>query len=166
VKSTLKKCSVFYFDGEVKVSSKRQDHNELKDNVGEKQILTDESIYPNNTVIKNALGTTQFGSYLTFIEKIEALNLTIEWRYYNDGKTWLCKILNKKKNIGWLSIWDVGFKVTVFFTEKTIEGINALGRDIKIGKPSGKLIPIITTINDDTTLDNVIKILEYKKGLK
>ncbi|MDR0470541.1 MAG: DUF3788 domain-containing protein [Nitrososphaerota archaeon] len=132
----------------------------------EKQILTDAGTYPDNSVIEKALGADWFGLFLEFIEKIENLNLTIEWRYYNDGKAWLGKIWHKKKNLGWLSIWNVGFKVTVFFTEKTIEGFNALGVDVKAQTSTGKLIPILMTINDDSALDNLITILKYKKELK
>ena len=132
----------------------------------EKQSLTDASTYSDNTVIEKTLGTERFGLFLKFIEKIEALNLTIEWRYYNDGKTWLGKIWHKKKNLGWLSIWNVGFKVTIFFTEKTIGGFNALGIDVKAQTATGKLIPILMTINDDRALDNLATILKYKMKIK
>lgn len=36
--------------------------------------------------------------------------LSPEWRYYNDGKSWLCKMLSKKKNLFWLSIWEGCFR--------------------------------------------------------
>ncbi|MDR0373532.1 MAG: DUF3788 domain-containing protein [Nitrososphaerota archaeon] len=133
----------------------------------EKQSLTDERVYPDKSVIEAALGTAQFNIFLKFIENIEALNLSVEWRYYNDGKAWLGKILTKKKNIAWLSVWNVGFKVTVFFTEKTIEGFKALEiTTAKVEKPTGKLLPIITTVKDDAALNDVIKILGYKIQLK
>lgn len=149
------------------MTDNQQDHNNPKDNVEKKQYLTDQSVYPDNTVIAHALGADHFKIYLTFIEKIEALNLVIEWRYYNDGKSWLGKIWHKKKNMGWLSIWEVGFKVTIFFTEKTIWGLNELEIDrIETEKPVGKLIPILMTINDNRALDNAIKILQYKMQLK
>jgi hypothetical protein len=149
-----------------KCKEQKHKENKLESNILETQILTDADTYPDNSVIEKALGADRFGLFLKFIEKIEALNLTIEWRYYNDGKAWLGKIWYKKKNLGWLSIWNVGFKVTVFFTEKTIEGFNALGIDIKAQIPTGKLIPIIMTIKDDKILDNLISILKYKKELK
>lgn len=29
-----------------------------------------------------------------------------EWRYYKDGKSWLCKITQKNKTIVWISLWE------------------------------------------------------------
>lgn len=132
----------------------------------EEQILKDPQIYPSNEIIKKSL-TNNFDIYLKFIEKIEVLNLNIEWRYYNDGKVWLGKILNKKKNIGWLSIWNSGFKVSIFFTEKTINDFNNLNINNNIKslidkKHIGKLIPLIILVNNENIINDIVTILEYK----
>lgn len=134
----------------------------------EKEILVDENIYPDNEVIKKALGKDQFNFYSKFIEKVENLNLITQWRYYKDSKSWLGKVLSKKKNLGWLSIWNTGFKVTVFFTERTVSGLYDLPIDngikiaIKEVNPVGKLLPIVVAIDSDEILNDIIQILEYK----
>ena len=84
----------------------------------ENLILTDPMVNPENDVLENALGKN-YNRYKEFIDKINAQNLIVEWNYYNDGKSWLGKILNKKKNLCWLSVWNTGFKLTFYFTEKT-----------------------------------------------
>lgn len=126
-------------------------------------------IKPEAGVLENALGK-HYRLYAEFIGKITAQQLVPEWNYYNDGKSWLCKILNKKKNLCWLSVWNTGFKLTFYFTEKTIDGVYALSDDIKNTarevKSTGKLLPIILLIKNKKILQDGIKLLEYKMTLK
>ena len=137
----------------------------------ENQILTDPLVKPDMNIMEKALGK-KYGLFKELEEKISVNNLILDWNYYNDGKSWLCKILNKKKNLGWLSVWNTGFKITIFFTEKTIAGIYKLNindeikKMVKEAKFSGKLIPIILSIKNKKVLNNGIKLLEYKKTLK
>lgn len=137
----------------------------------EKQILTDPLVKPENDVLKNVLGR-DFDLYEEFARKTSGLGLTPEWNYYRDGKSWLCKILNKKKNMCWVSVWNTGFKLTFYFTEKTIDAL----RDLEISdsikkaaletKPAGKLIPVILLVETKKVMSDGIKLLEYKMTLK
>jgi hypothetical protein len=137
----------------------------------ENQVLTDPTVKPENNVLENILGKN-FSLYKEFVDKINGKNLTLEWNYYKDGKSWLCKILNKDKNICWLSIWNTGFKLTYYFNEKTINGVSKLeiNNDIKYIvkeiKPIGKLYPIILLIKNKKIINDGIKLLEYKMTLK
>jgi len=58
--------------------------------------LTDENIYPDESVLKKVLGKT-YNAYLDLIKLFDNNDLIYEWRYSKDGKTWLCKV-QKKKN--------------------------------------------------------------------
>jgi hypothetical protein len=137
----------------------------------ENQILVDPKVKLTNDVLESALGKN-YNRYKEFVNKLNTQNLVIEWNYYNDGKSWLGKILNKKKNLCWLSIWNIGFKLTFYFTEKTIEGVQDLDIDDEIKnmvqkiKPIGKLFPIILLLKNQKTIDDGLKILDYKMKLK
>jgi hypothetical protein len=137
----------------------------------ENQILIDPKVKPEDDVLKSALGK-KYNRYKEFVNKINTQNLVIDWNYYIDGKSWLGKILNKNKNLCWLSIWNIGFKLTFYFTEKTIEGVHELDIDDEIKdiiqkiKPIGKLFPIILLVKNKKTIDDGLKILEYKMKLK
>ena len=137
----------------------------------EKQIFTDPMVKPDNAALEDALGKN-YKLHKEFTEIIAQKNLVPEWNYYNDGKSWLCKILNKKKNLCWLSVWNTGFKLTIFFTEKTIDGFYALdiSNDIKMSakeaKPTGKLIPVVIPVKNKKIMLDGLKILEYKMTLK
>jgi hypothetical protein len=134
-------------------------------------ILTDPMEEPNNRVLETTLGK-KYKIYQEFINRINEINLILEWNYYKDQGNWLCKLLNKKKNIAWLSIWDTGIKVTFYFSEKTIEGIYELNIDNKIkkvakeAKPVGKLRPLIVTIENSKVVDDIVEVIKYKIQLK
>ena len=81
----------------------------------EKLLLLDPKVNPDNDVLKTTLKKA-YKIYQEFVEKINDKELVLEWDYYNDQKSWLCKVLKKKKNMCWLSIWNTGFKLTFYFT--------------------------------------------------
>jgi hypothetical protein len=140
----------------------------------EEILLRDSSIYPSNEVLENALGEDIYKVYNEFIKIItdSNLGLTPEWRYYNDGKSWLCKVCYKKKTVFWLSIWEMHFKLGFYFTEKNSSGVTELNIDDRIkeefsqSKNIGKLIPLVIKMNRIEQLKDAIKIIEYKKLLK
>lgn len=100
-----------------------------------KQMLLDPGIKPTEEIIAEALGVTN-AIYVQWIEQLKHRQVTLmEWRYYHDAKSWLSKGEYHWKSVRgkdrvtpnfWLSIWDGFFKVTFFFSEKTMYQILAL----------------------------------------
>jgi hypothetical protein len=94
------------------------------------------------------------------------------WRYYNDGKAWLCKVAYKKKTIFWLSAWDGFFQTSFYFMERHCPGIAELDIDeqikdqLKSTKPFGKLFPVTLKMRSEKQIGDLLKIIEYKKKLK
>ena len=139
--------------------------------VDEKPILSDPDRYPDDSVLKEALQERfdVFASLLDTITKPD-FGLTPEWNYYKDGKAWLCKVLYKKKTVFWLSVWRDRFKTSFYFTEKNVEDIKGLDIDDVIKqdflnrKSIGKLIPLVIEIMDESRLDDVLRVVEYKKS--
>lgn len=134
-------------------------------------ILKDKNIYPTNEVLAEVLGT----SYPAF-EELNTLvadsGLVLEWNYYNDGKAWLCKILSKKKNLGWLVVYQGYFRVTSYFTEKHLYRISELDvtESIKTAfyqaKPSGKLMPMSIVVTGKEQVKDALTMVLFKKSLK
>lgn len=137
-------------------------------------LLRDPDVFPSDDVLQNVLGTTVYSVLASFLKTItnEEYGLTIEWRFYNDGKVWLGKVLNKKKTILWLSVWDDFFKISFYFTEKHFEGIAALNiaetikDEFARAKRSGRLIPMIFDVNSQEQEDDLLKVVRFKKSLK
>jgi hypothetical protein len=139
----------------------------------ETQQLKDPEIYPSAAVLKDTLRNT-YSVYQMFIETIESdsYGYDPEWRYYRDGAAWLCKITFKKKTVAWLSVWSGCFKVTLYFTEKTGEGILKLDiqettkERYRTRESIGKLKPLTFEVNKKNQLAEVFCLLKYKASAK
>jgi hypothetical protein len=139
----------------------------------ETQLLRAPEIFPSNEVLKAVLGEVYpvleaFGTRVTQSD----FALTLDWRYYNDGKSWLGKVCHKKKTVLWLSVWEGCFKTTFFFLERHLEGIAALEiseqikEDFLRTKSVGKLLPMLFNINKQEQLTDLLKVIEFKKKAK
>jgi hypothetical protein len=137
----------------------------------EQKLLTDPLVKPEDIVLEDVLGKS-YPLFTEFVNKINELNLVLEWTYYNDAKSWLGKVLNKKKNLCWVSVWNTGFKLTFYFPESAIDEVYQLDIDNEIKnnareiKPVGKSHPVIILVKNKKYIKNGLKILEYKKSLK
>lgn len=140
----------------------------------ETQLLRDQQIFPTKPLLKNVLGDSCYDAFEELITTIEGdkYALDIEWKYYNDGKAWLCKASYKKRTVFWLSVWDKYFKMTFYFTEKKSPGIAELDIDPNLKeefsrtKPTGRLIPLTLRIIGKEQIRDVLRIIDYKKSLK
>ncbi|MCL2039883.1 MAG: DUF3788 domain-containing protein [Bacteroidetes bacterium] len=134
-----------------------------------KPLLNEPEIEPTDEVLKPILKE----SYIAFEKLSEILtnkySIIMDWKYYKDSKAWLCKVAYKKKTIFWLSIWEGYFKISFFFLERHLEGITKLGTNensFELAKEWGKMIPLIFNIYTEEQFSDLLKIVEYKKGLK
>jgi len=140
----------------------------MKDKESE-QLLRDPQQKPDVKLFKIILNEQLYEELQNILSEI---GLSSEWRYYNDGKSWLYKITYKKRTIAWLSLWEYFFRASFYFTEKTRNGIMKL--DIEDNLKSsfledrmiGKLIPLILKIDDPGKLLDFRRIAEYKMSLK
>lgn len=148
----------------------------------QEQLLRDESIKPTDTIIANGLGAAN-NSYLQFIKELKKHDIEIDWRYYNDGKSWLGKALYKwtttrgtKKEITvfWLSIWNGFFKVSMYIPERvrtdalTLKLSSDVINMIEISKPMGKLkfFPIIFDLKSNELFNDIYMLVDFKKTIK
>jgi hypothetical protein len=138
----------------------------------EKQLLREADIFPSKEVLKNILLDVYdvLEAFEAQLTKEEALSF--DWHYYNDGKSWLCKVCHKKKTVFWLSIWEGCFKATFFFLERHLEDIAALDiseqikEDFCRTKSVGKLLPMLIRIDKTEQLPDLLKVIEFKKKAK
>lgn len=133
--------------------------------------LTDEKIYPDESVLAQVLGDS-FSSYAELRQIIGRLGLTLEWRYYHDGKAWLGKVQQKKKTILWMSAWKGFMKATVYFPDRYTEEICRLEireetrqRFMNAGRV-GKSLPCMFEIRDDDLLEDLETVMKFKISLK
>jgi len=85
----------------------------------EEPCLKDKSEYPDDKVLKHYLGDAKdaWDRFAAFLEDNYA-GYSREWRYYNDGKSWLHKITKKSKTICWVAVCHGKFKTTFYFPDR------------------------------------------------
>ena len=136
--------------------------------------LRDPEIIPSEKVLNEVLGNSVYSVLATLLGRITSpeYGLNIKWRYYNDGKAWLGKITQKKKNILWLSIWEGFFKTSSYFTEKHLKSFAELDisktqkEELAAMKPIGKLFPLTVDISRKEQLTDLLTVIAFKKSLQ
>jgi hypothetical protein len=94
----------------------------------EKPCLNDKEEYPDDEVLARHLGRAKraWDSFVGLIKK-DYPSFSSEWRYYNDGKSWLYKVTKKKTTICWVSVYPHFFKTTFYFPDRAEDLITASG---------------------------------------
>lgn len=82
----------------------------------EPQVLNNKDQFPTEEIIFSHIGKTK-ALWCSLFEHINSAypDFNGEWRYYNDGKSWLFKLQKKKQTIFWLSITKGSFRTTFYF---------------------------------------------------
>jgi len=129
--------------------------------------LTDENTYPEKSILEKVLGKS-YNAYLELLKLYEDNGLVYEWRFYRDGKAWLCKVQNKKKTIVWMSGWNGYMKAAIYFPERLIGDILNLNitqdtkNRIMETKNVGKSKPCIFEIRDKNVLKDLEEVMKFK----
>jgi hypothetical protein len=129
--------------------------------------LSDKSIYPNETVLKGVLGRS-YQSYCALLELFDRNELQYEWRYYMDGKAWLCKVQKKKRTIVWMSAWKGFMKAAIYIPERLIEDVYSLHiseetkKRIQATKNVGKSKPCLFEIRNQKILTDLDTVMQFK----
>lgn len=137
----------------------------------ERPLLNDQREYPDDAVLARYLGKAK-AAWDAFVSRVTSspVGASLEWRYYNDGKAWLCKLTQKKRTICWISVWDGFFKTSFHFTSKADDAIEALPispplkEAYRARERTGKLKPVVVPVRSEKALDDVFTILVYKKA--
>ena len=94
--------------------------------------------------------------------------LDLGWRYYPDGKAWLCRAARGGRTICWISIWHGAFRAAFYFGEKAdteIEHLDIDGalKDAYVSSARvGKLKPLRVEVADVSRLPDLYTLMRYK----
>lgn len=133
--------------------------------------LRDESIFPDKSVLISVLRKS-YVVYTDLLDLYDRNDLDYEWRYYKDGKAWLCKVQKKKKTIVWMSVWKGFMKAGIYFPVRLLNEILDLdiNEDLKEKflktKNVGKSKPCIFEIRDQDILVDFEKVMLLKINSK
>lgn len=136
-------------------------------------LLNDPNEFPADDVLARYLGSC-VSSWSAFMKLLgeHFPQAKLEWRYYKDGKSWLCKVAYKKNTLCWVSIWDRFFKVGFYFTAKAEDLIRQSALDPALKDsflhPSekGKLRPVTIYVRRKADLGPIRDLLDIKLKVK
>jgi hypothetical protein len=139
----------------------------------EENVLTDKNIFPTEEVIFSHIGNSKiyWESIFEYIHTNHS-DFSEEWRYYNDGKSWLLKVTRKKKTIFWLSIYKDLFRITFYFGDKAEPVImdssisDRLKEEFKNGKRYGKIRGITLIIDSKKVIEYIKALITIKLSIK
>jgi hypothetical protein len=136
-------------------------------------VLGDKNQFPTEEMIYSHIGKTKalWQSFFKYLHT-EHSDLAEEWRYYNDGKSWLMKVTRKSKTIFWLSIIKDAFRMTFYFTDKVEQAINGshiskeLKEQFKNSKVFGKIRGLTIIFHDKNDIEDAKALLAVKLSVR
>lgn len=133
--------------------------------------LRNETCYPDERILKALLGKS-YRAYQELLKLFDKNEMFYEWKYYRDGKAWLCKVQRKKKTIVWMSAWKGYMNAAIYIPEKLIENVYKLEisddtkKKIKMTKSIGKSKPCTFDIRGKKDLRDLEIVMLFKIQLK
>lgn len=136
-------------------------------------VLTDPNVQPTDELIASIIGeNTVYWQQLIDYLYDNHTDISEQWRYYTDGKSWLYRTLRKKKTIYWAGIQKDTFRVSFLFPEKAerLIGESDLNESIKeeyrTAKRNsfGRAITVVVHSRED--VEQVVKLAELRMQIK
>jgi hypothetical protein len=136
-------------------------------------ILSDKNQFPTEEIIFSHIGKSKaiWASIFKYIHT-EYPDFSEQWKYYNDGKSWLLKVTKKSNTIFWLTIIPESFKITFYFGDKAEQSImkstisDALKAQFKDGKRYGKIRGLTLIMNKKQNVEFVKELITIKLKIK
>lgn len=135
----------------------------------EKPVLTDPSVFPSDDLIFSILGHNKI-HWLHLLEQVHLKYPGAEevWHYYNDGKSWLFRIIRKKKTLFWIGLVPDTFRITFYFGEKSFPLIEksslpeALKQEFFKGKSFGRFKGISILVESPEDVVNALLLSDIR----
>lgn len=135
--------------------------------------LKDPRQYPSAELLARLLGKAfpAWSAFQAMLRKSDP-RLAGEWRFYNDGKSWLFKVTRQTTTACWVAMWDKHFTVAFYLNTRAEELIrnSSLGNDLKQGflhpVEANKFRSIRVEVRKKSDLNAVEELLEIKLKVK
>ncbi|MBU0558742.1 MAG: DUF3788 domain-containing protein [Bacteroidetes bacterium] len=107
----------------------------------EQPILSDKNEFPTEEIIYSHIGKSKilWRSLFEYIHENHS-DFCEEWKYYNDGKSWLLKVSKKSRTIFWISVLKNSFRMTFYFNDRAEQVVinSTIADDLKEQFINGK----------------------------
>jgi hypothetical protein len=135
--------------------------------------LNDPNKFPNDLVLASQLGKARpaWSAFLALLKKRDP-RLCSEWRFYNDGRSWLFKVTRQATTVCWVSVWDKFFTVAFYLNSRAEElvRVSSLANALKQGflhpPEANRSRAIRVEVRTKSDLNAVEELLEIKLKVK
>jgi len=136
-------------------------------------LLSDPKQFPNDKLLARLLGKAfpAWSAFLALLNK-NYPQLRGEWRYYNDGKSWLFKVSRQATTACWVAVWDKYFTIAFYLNTRAEELVrdssldNALKQGFLHPEQTNKFRSIRVEMRKKSDLNPVEELLEIKLKVK
>ena len=136
-------------------------------------VLTDPNVQPTEELIFSIIGENSlYWQQIVDYVYENHFDITEEWRFYNDGKSWLYRALRKKKTLYWIGVIKDTFRISFWFGDKAAPAIESsdLPESIKEGFRNAKRYAHSRSISIEMQtpedFETVVKLIELKVKTK
>ncbi len=135
--------------------------------------FNDPNVPPTDDSILEAIGRAK-GAWQKLFARIrtEHPDLSETWKFYKDGKSWLCQVTWKKKTVFWILIMKGRFRVGFYFAKRLMDQIleSDLSKERKEEiqkKPAkGQIGSVAVEFGPQKGIKDVMILIDLKKTLK
>jgi len=132
-------------------------------------ILSDKNQFPTEKIIFSHIGKSKiyWESLFRYIHSNHP-DISEQWKYYKDGKSWLLKVARKSETIFWLSLVQNTFRITFYFGDKAEPAVMKsiipakLKKQFKDGKRYGKIRGLTLLMNNKQNVEAVKELILIK----
>jgi Protein of unknown function (DUF3788) len=136
-------------------------------------VLNDKQITPTDDYIFSIIGEKKalWQNIMNYVSE-NYKDTSGSWNYYNDGKQWLFKLVQKKKTIFWAAVLKDTFRISFWFSDKAESMIydsnlpQKIKDDYKSAKKYGSTRAVSIKLYDLNDVDNVLKMIVLKQKIK
>jgi len=135
-------------------------------------VLSDKSVVPSETLVFSILGDkSALWQKLMRLMHEKYPDAVEQWNYYNDGKSWLFRILRKKKTMFWIGVLKDTFRITFYFGDKAELPIEksvlpaSMKHDFFTSKRYGKFRGLSILVAGEADIDHAITLAEIKNAV-
>jgi len=136
-------------------------------------VLTNKDEFPSDDIIFSHIGRAK-SNWVSIFDHIHSNHpeFSEEWRYYNDGKSWLLKVVRKSKTICWVGVIKGKFRMTFYFTDRAEQAImdskisDELKEQFKTGKYYNKIRGLTVTFGAKINVEYVKTLIDIKLKVK
>ena len=135
-------------------------------------VLTDKSVVPSESLIFSILGNkSALWQKLMRLMHEKYPDAIEQWNYYNDGKSWLFRIIRKKKTMFWIGVLKDTFRITFYFGDKAellIEKSNlpeSMKKEFINSKRYGKIRGLSILVTGMEDIDHAIILADIRNTI-